>query len=112
MKKEIPTVAPEEQKDILPMAENYLGKALHDFFTGIASFSIFTFRFFKEVFRPPYEFNEFFKQCFLIGNKSLPLVGITGFIMGLVFTHTVEADACTVWGAELVAGYGGSGHGS
>ncbi|MBI2417156.1 MAG: ABC transporter permease [Ignavibacteriales bacterium] len=43
-------------------------------------------RFFKEVFKPPYEFNELLKQCFLIGYKSLPLIGITGFIIGLVLT--------------------------
>ena len=42
--------------------------------------------FFKEIFKPPYEIKEFFRQCFLIGYKSLPLVAITGFIMGLVLT--------------------------
>jgi phospholipid/cholesterol/gamma-HCH transport system permease protein len=42
--------------------------------------------FFKEGFKPQYEFHEFFRQCFLIGYKSLPLVGLTGFIMGLVLT--------------------------
>jgi phospholipid/cholesterol/gamma-HCH transport system permease protein len=42
--------------------------------------------FFKELITPPYEFKEFVKQCYLIGYKSLPLVGITGFIMGLVLT--------------------------
>lgn len=29
---------------------------------------------------------EFIKQCYSIGYKSFPLVGITGFIMGLVLT--------------------------
>ncbi|MFH0736244.1 MAG: ABC transporter permease [bacterium] len=43
-------------------------------------------RFFKEVLKPPYEFNELFKQSFLIGYKSLPLVAVTGFIIGLVLT--------------------------
>ncbi|MDK9700280.1 MAG: ABC transporter permease, partial [bacterium] len=33
-----------------------------------------------------YEIAETFKQSYLIGNKSLGLVGITGFIMGLVLT--------------------------
>lgn len=57
-----------------------------DFFTGMANFSLFTGRFFKELIKPPYEWNEIFKQAYLIGYKSLPLVGITGFIMGLVLT--------------------------
>jgi phospholipid/cholesterol/gamma-HCH transport system permease protein len=41
-------------------------------------------RYFKEVFRPPYEFKEMFKQFFEIGYKSLGLVSITGFIIGFV----------------------------
>ena len=40
----------------------------------------------QEVYKTPYEFREFFKQCFILGYKSLPLVGVTGFIMGLVLT--------------------------
>ncbi len=56
------------------------------FFLEVASLTIFTLRFFKEVIKPPYEFNELMKQSFLIGYKSLPLVAITGFIIGLVLT--------------------------
>lgn len=47
---------------------------------------MFTARFFREVFLPPFEVKEFFRQCYVIGYKSLPLVAITGFIMGLVLT--------------------------
>lgn len=56
------------------------------FFLEITSLTIFTLRFFKEVLKPPYEINELLKQSFLIGYKSFPLVGITGFIIGLVLT--------------------------
>jgi phospholipid/cholesterol/gamma-HCH transport system permease protein len=56
------------------------------FFLEVASLTIFTLRFFKEVIKPPYEFNELMKQSFMIGYKSLPLVAITGFIIGLVLT--------------------------
>jgi phospholipid/cholesterol/gamma-HCH transport system permease protein len=50
---------------------------------GIARF---TARFFKEWFKPRYEFQELLRQCFMIGYTSIPLVGITAFIMGLVLT--------------------------
>ncbi|MBL0743026.1 MlaE family ABC transporter permease [Chryseolinea lacunae] len=50
---------------------------------GIA---LFTARFFKELFKPRQEFEEFLRQCFWVGYKSLPLVAITAFIMGLVLT--------------------------
>jgi len=59
---------------------------LKSVFTDAGNFTLFSARFFKEVFKPPYEFKEFIRQCFAIGYKSLPLVGITGFIMGLVLT--------------------------
>jgi phospholipid/cholesterol/gamma-HCH transport system permease protein len=46
----------------------------------------FAGRFFAEVFKPRYEVTEFLRQCFIIGYRSLPLIGLTGFIMGLVLT--------------------------
>jgi len=46
----------------------------------------FTLRFFKEAFKPRYEFAELLKQCYQVGYKSLPLVAVTAFIMGLVLT--------------------------
>ena len=59
---------------------------LKNIFVDAGSITQFAIRFFKEVFTPPYEIKEFVKQCYYIGYKSLPLVGITGFIMGLVLT--------------------------
>ncbi len=46
----------------------------------------FGLQFFKELARPPFEYREFFHQCFILGNKSIFLVGITGFIIGIVLT--------------------------
>jgi phospholipid/cholesterol/gamma-HCH transport system permease protein len=43
-------------------------------------------RFFSKGARKRFEFREFIWQCYNIGYKSLPLVGLTGFIMGLVLT--------------------------
>jgi phospholipid/cholesterol/gamma-HCH transport system permease protein len=70
----------EESPEIVP------DSAFKKFFLEVASLTIFTLRFFKEVIKPPYEFNELMKQSFMIGYKSLPLVAITGFIIGLVLT--------------------------
>lgn len=52
----------------------------------VGDISIFTARFFRELFKPGFEFNEFIRQCYYLGNKSLPLVAVTAFIMGLVIT--------------------------
>src|SRR6185369_13474805 len=58
----------------------------HDFYSEAGETTQFAIRFFKEVLFPPYEFKEVLKQSYEIGNKSLPLVGITAFIIGLVLT--------------------------
>lgn len=55
-------------------------------FDDVGKATLFTVRFFKEVIKPPFEFKEFLWQCYAIGYKSLPLVSITGLIMGLVLT--------------------------
>jgi phospholipid/cholesterol/gamma-HCH transport system permease protein len=48
--------------------------------------SRFTGHFFRQWIKPRFEVGEFIRQCFLIGYRSLPLVGLTAFIMGLVLT--------------------------
>jgi len=40
----------------------------------------------QETFTRNFEFREFFRQCFQIGYKSLPLISVTGIIIGLVLT--------------------------
>lgn len=46
----------------------------------------FNLRFFLHGYKPRYEVAEFFRQCYIVGYNTLPLVGLTGFIMGLVLT--------------------------
>ncbi|HMO32993.1 MAG TPA: ABC transporter permease [Lacibacter sp.] len=54
------------------------------FFEETGELSRFTGRFFMEWYKPRYEWREFVRQCFIIGYRSLPLVALTGFIIGLV----------------------------
>ena len=63
-----------------------VGDNVTSFFIEIGALTRFAGRFFREAFSRPFEFREFFKQCYQMGNKSLLLVGVTGFILGLVFT--------------------------
>jgi len=55
-------------------------------FNDAGNTSVFIGRFFTQIWRPPFEIKEFVRQCYYVGYKSLPLVAITGFIMGLVLT--------------------------
>ncbi len=59
---------------------------LKNIFGEVGNVTIFVARFFKEISKPPFETKEFLRQCYAVGYKSLPLVGITGFIMGMVLT--------------------------
>ncbi|MEK7255113.1 MAG: ABC transporter permease [Bacteroidota bacterium] len=54
------------------------------FFDETGKVSLFAARFLREAFKPPFEFRELLKQCYVIGYQSLFLVGLTGFIMGVV----------------------------
>jgi phospholipid/cholesterol/gamma-HCH transport system permease protein len=57
-----------------------------NFLTNLADVAFFMMRIFRETFSRGFEFREFFRQCFQIGYKSLPLITVTGTIMGLVLT--------------------------
>ena len=56
------------------------------FFVDIHDVYKFILRFFKEVFSSPHEFKEIINQCYMVGVKSLPLITLTSFIIGIVFT--------------------------
>lgn len=57
-----------------------------NFLTEFADVILFIVRIFRETFTRDFEFKEFFRQCFQIGYKTLPLISVTGAIMGLVLT--------------------------
>jgi phospholipid/cholesterol/gamma-HCH transport system permease protein len=61
-----------------------LPKKLREFLIEIGELSYFAGRFFKEVIKRPFEFKELLRQCYQMGNRSLVLVLVTGFIIGLV----------------------------
>jgi phospholipid/cholesterol/gamma-HCH transport system permease protein len=61
-------------------------RKLEDFFTDLGNLTRFACRVISQSFKKSAEFREFLRQAYYVGNKSLPLVGITAFILGLVLT--------------------------
>lgn len=61
-------------------------KSIKHFLFLVGDISRFAVRFFKVGFKPPFELKEVARQSTEIGYRSLPLVAITAFIMGLVLT--------------------------
>lgn len=61
-------------------------KGLDAYFTGIFRGFHFFLRFFKSVFTRPFHTREIIHQGYEIGLKSLSLISLTGFVIGIVFT--------------------------
>ena len=67
----------------------------------------FVIRFFREAFHPPFHFYEVINQCYEIGVKSLPLITLTGFVTGIVFTKqsrpSLSEFGATSWLPSLIS---------
>lgn len=72
----------EEQKE----ASWKLPASMENFFSDVGAISSFAWRFGREFFKPRYDLGEIIRQGYEIGVRSLMLVAVTGFIMGLVLT--------------------------
>jgi len=57
-----------------------------EFLLGIGEIGSFIGTIFSNFLKHGVNFQEFTRQCYRIGNKSLALISITGFILGLVLT--------------------------
>ncbi|MFD2202782.1 MlaE family ABC transporter permease [Shivajiella indica] len=84
-----------------------ISKKIDNFFRGLADAYAFVKRFFIEVWLPPYEFKEILRQCYEIGYRSLPLISLTGFIIGIVFTNqsrpSLAEFGATSWLPALIS---------
>jgi phospholipid/cholesterol/gamma-HCH transport system permease protein len=67
---------------VFSFTDTWLGR----FFAETGGLARFTGAFFLPPFPFPYEFREFLRQSYAAGYRSVQLVGITGFIMGLVMS--------------------------
>lgn len=86
--KVIPKLRDATEHSMTKLSEKTLKQTdiLSNFFTDVADVFMFMTHLTKEMFSRDFEFKEFLRQCFQIGYKTLPLISITGAIMGLVLT--------------------------
>lgn len=87
--------------------KKYLFSAkVDEFFTGVQSAWNFAGLFFREAFKRPFHVRELINQCFEIGLRSLALISVTGFIVGIVFTKqsrpSLEEFGATSWIPSLI----------
>jgi phospholipid/cholesterol/gamma-HCH transport system permease protein len=90
-------------KRTLKLSETTIAKhqEANNFLTDIADVVLFVTHLIKETFSRKFEVREFFQQCFKIGYKSLPLISVTGTIMGLVLTIQTR-PVLVRFGAETI----------
>ncbi len=86
--------------------KHVLTKEIDDYFIGVHKAYLFTTAFFKEVFKKPFHLKEIINQTFETGLKSLALISLTGFIIGVVFTKqsrpSLEEFGATSWLPSLM----------
>lgn len=63
---------------------------MNEFFIMVGGLTQFSVEFFKQVFLPPYEVEEVRKHMIELGMKTLPIVSLTGFIIGLVLAMQTQ----------------------
>ncbi len=81
-------------------------RGVDQYLIGVYKAYKFTTLFFKEVFIKPLHLREVINQCFEVGIKALPLITLTGFIVGIVFTKqsrpSLEDFGATSWLPSLI----------
>ena len=81
-------------------------KVIDQYLIGIHKAYEFTCRFFREAAKRPFHLREVINQCFEVGLKSLALITLTGFIVGIVFTKqsrpSLEDFGATSWLPSLI----------
>jgi phospholipid/cholesterol/gamma-HCH transport system permease protein len=87
--------------------ETLIGPVIDRRLAEVADNARFAGRFFVEVFRPPLHLREVLRLCHDVGVKTLPLVLLTGFITGIVFTKqsrpSLVSFGATSWLPSLVS---------
>lgn len=94
------------KKHSIKLSEKVIAKHVEakNFLTDFADFLLFLASTFKETFSRDFEFKEFLRQSFQIGYKSLPLISVTGFIMGLVLTIQARPSLVHFGAGSLLPG--------
>jgi len=99
----VKTIATEQS---IRLVEKTIAKTAEagNFLTNIADVFLFITRVIKVTFSRDFEFKEFLSQCFQIGNKTLPLISVTGIIIGLVLTIQMRPALLSFGAVSLLPG--------
>ena len=85
----------------MPGIKNEFWEKTESFFVETGNVMMFTANIFTQFFRKPFEHGEFVRQAYRLGNKSVALIAITGFILGLVMTLQTQ-PVLVMFGAQAL----------
>jgi phospholipid/cholesterol/gamma-HCH transport system permease protein len=81
--------------------------SIKKFFEDAGDAVLFFNSFVRNIFRDGFEWNEFIRQCYLAGVKSLNIVLLTGFVLGFVLTlqslPTLKQFGAESWVPDMVS---------
>src|SRR5690606_32488189 len=84
-----------------------MGRKISSLLLEFAKLHRFLMRFYREVVSPPFEIKEVIRHGYQVGWKSFPLISLTGFIVGFVFTKQsrppLEEFGATSWLPSLIS---------
>src|SRR5439155_1273554 len=84
-----------------PPLVDRVGAAALGFFEFTGSLATFGFRALVDAFRPPFEFGEIARHVYQFGLRSMPLILIAGFAIGVVLSMHTRATLAR-FGAEAM----------
>src|SRR6201989_669068 len=84
------------------MAEEIVLPGWKRWLIGIGDQVEFFFKFFRNIFAGGFEWSEFVRQCYEIGYRSIMLVGITSFIMGVVLILQLRPTMVSFGAASML----------
>lgn len=91
----------------LPKRKYLISRNMDRAFLKLHEIYVFNLRFFKEILFPPYEPKEVIRQFYEVGVRSVPLITLTGFIIGYVFTNqsrpSLSEFGATSWLPTLIS---------
>src|SRR5277367_2078249 len=84
------------------MAQEIALPAWKKWFEAIGDQVRFLMSFLRNIFTGGFEWSEFVRQCYEIGYRSLMLVGVTSFIMGIVLILQLRPTLVSFGAASML----------
>jgi phospholipid/cholesterol/gamma-HCH transport system permease protein len=83
-----PAPAPDARADVFER----VGRLIADGLALVGAISVFGARALIEIWRPPYELRELFRQIYELGFRSVPLIATSGLAVGVVLSMHTRAS--------------------